>query len=103
MVTLTAFLFTRIEQLENRLMMIPRYLERPESFVGRKDFSLEDLPKIQLEIEEAKVALAAVQKFKKDGIRSHGCQCKPNERHGETQVMCCNNCGLSVEEFWNKQ
>lgn len=103
MKTLASFLHDRILQLENRLMMIPRYLERPEAFVGKKDYSLDDMPIIQKQIEEAKMALAAVNKFNKERIRSHGCQCKPGDKHGETSVMCCNECGLPTEDFWIKQ
>lgn len=29
-----------------------------------------------------------------------GCECKGEERHGETSVMCCNHCGKPTEEFW---
>ena len=29
-----------------------------------------------------------------------GCKCQPQDRHGETSVMCCNNCGKPTEEFW---
>lgn len=46
--------------------MIPRYVERPGSFVGKKDFSLADLPKIQMQIKEATAALKAVNEFRKE-------------------------------------
>lgn len=63
MMPLDKFLHERIMQRDHRLMMIPRYVERPGNFVGKKDFTLADLPKIKYEIEEAKVALKAVQRF----------------------------------------
>lgn len=28
------------------------------------------------------------------------CQCKPEDKHGQTSVMCCNHCGMPDEEFW---
>lgn len=31
-----------------------------------------------------------------------GCVCDEEDKHGWTTVKCCNECGLSVEEFWNK-
>lgn len=30
------------------------------------------------------------------------CTCHDSEKHGQTSVMCCNNCGLPDEEFWHK-
>lgn len=29
------------------------------------------------------------------------CICKEEEKHGETSVMCCNECGLPTEKFWS--
>lgn len=71
--TLMYFLEWRLAQLEQRKMMIPRYVERPEKFVGKKDFSLDDMPKIQIEIEETKVAIKAVKSFRKGQTK-----CVPN-------------------------
>lgn len=31
-----------------------------------------------------------------------GCTCKDEVKHGETSVMCCNECGKPVESFWCK-
>lgn len=31
-----------------------------------------------------------------------GCVCDEEEKHGWTTVKCCNRCGLSIEDFWNK-
>lgn len=28
------------------------------------------------------------------------CQCPENKKHGETSIMCCNECGRPAEEFW---
>ena len=63
--TLTKFLEDRLAQLEHRKMMIPRYVNRPGNFLGKKDFSLEDLPKIEEEIEETKASLKAIADLKK--------------------------------------
>lgn len=30
------------------------------------------------------------------------CQCTPDDTTGATSVMCCNNCGMPTEYFWNK-
>lgn len=55
----------RLWQLENRKMMIPRYVERPEAFLGKKDFSLNDLPKIDQQINECNTCLEALKNIKK--------------------------------------
>lgn len=31
------------------------------------------------------------------------CQCKESDKHGETSIMCCNDCGFPVEEFWTNE
>jgi hypothetical protein len=60
MQSLSAYLKERIQQLENRKMMIPRYVERPEAFLGKKDFSMNDLPKIEEDLKECRFALWAI-------------------------------------------
>jgi hypothetical protein len=63
---LTDFLNNRISQLEDRKRMIPRYLKR-SGFVGSKrDFKMEHLPKIQEEIDETKVAIRAIEQWRKN-------------------------------------
>lgn len=62
---LLTFLQERLQQLEHRKMMIPRYVQRPGAFVGKKDFSLNDLPTIQEQIEETKAAIAGIREYRK--------------------------------------
>ena len=31
-----------------------------------------------------------------------GCVCPPEIKHGETSIMCCNECGKPIEEWWVK-
>jgi hypothetical protein len=28
------------------------------------------------------------------------CTCSEDKKHGETSIMCCNECGLPTEENW---
>lgn len=28
------------------------------------------------------------------------CHCNNDDKHGETSIMCCNECGLPTEKFW---
>jgi len=63
--TLRKFLQDMLAQLENRKMMIPRYVERPQKFAGRKkDFTLEMLPQIEADIEETKAAIKGIDQWK---------------------------------------
>lgn len=59
------FLNSRLSQLENREMMIPRYVEMPGKFIGKKDFSIDDLPLIKQQIKETKAAISAIKDLRK--------------------------------------
>lgn len=63
---LLQFLYDRLAQLRDRKDMIPRYVARPGGFAGKKkDFSLNDLPKIQWEMAETEAAIKAVEEYRK--------------------------------------
>jgi hypothetical protein len=64
MMNLKQFIQDRITQLEQRRFMIPRYIEREGQFLGKKDFSMGDIPKIEQEIEECKAALKGIEQWK---------------------------------------
>lgn len=68
MKSLTDFLHDRLRQLENRKMMIPKYIKNPLSFIGKKDFSLNDLPRLEDEINETKAAIKGIELYK-SGIK----------------------------------
>jgi hypothetical protein len=61
---LKVFIQDKLDQLQNRKFMIPRYVEREGQFLGKKDFSLDDLPKIEQEINECKAALKGIDEWK---------------------------------------
>lgn len=68
MQTLTNYLKERIQQLEDRKMMIPIYLDRPGRFLGNKEFSMSDIPKIEQDIKECEVALKSIAAYKNGKI-----------------------------------
>lgn len=68
MSTLKSFLKSRLEQLEHRKIMIPRYVGRPGKFLGKKDFSLDDMPVIEYQIKETQAAIKAVEEFHKNKV-----------------------------------
>lgn len=68
MMPLLEYLNSRLRQLEHRKMMIPRYVKKPGEFLGKKDFSLDDLPKIDKEIKEVQAAIRAVKNINKQTI-----------------------------------
>lgn len=35
-----------------------------------------------------------------DEVNAGPCQCPPEDKHGETSVMCCNHCGAPTEKWW---
>lgn len=61
--SLKELLKDRLYQLEHRKMMIPRYVERPGKFLGKKDFALSDLPAIEHQIGETKAAIKGIELF----------------------------------------
>lgn len=65
MKSLTQILTDRLNQLENRKMMIPRYVKNPLSFIGKKDFSLNDMPKLEEQIQETKAAIRGIDEWKR--------------------------------------
>lgn len=65
MKSLTQILTDRLNQLEHRKMMIPRYVKNPLSFIGKKDFSLNDLPKLEEDIAETKAAIKGIEEWRK--------------------------------------
>jgi hypothetical protein len=71
---LTKFLSARLSQLEHRKMMIPRYVKNPGSFLGKKDFSLDQLPKIEEDIQETKAAIRGIETWK-DNLKNEKKKC----------------------------
>lgn len=57
--TLKTILIKRLEQLDHRKMMIPRYVEN-EAWSGKNHYSLDMIPGIEKEIEETKAAIKGI-------------------------------------------
>lgn len=85
--------------------------EIKELFVGTTDIALD------IQFDSNGVCAAALkametysQELREENERLRGllenksisCQCKEEDKHGETSIMCCNNCGLSTEDFWKR-
>lgn len=66
MTVLEKFLHSRIDQLKDRIFMIPKYVKSPGHFAGKcKDYSLSDIPKLKQEVEETKAALKGISEWRK--------------------------------------
>lgn len=63
--TLKKELENRLAQLENRKMMIPRYVDNNRSWSGKNHYSLNMLPEIQLQIDETKAAIGGIINWQK--------------------------------------
>lgn len=59
-------LTARLTQLTDRKMMIPRYLETPERWIGKKDYAANMLKGIEEEITETTAALEAIKKLREN-------------------------------------
>ena len=89
---LQLFLSQRLAQLQQRAEMIPRYAERPEKFLGKRDFSPDMLPAIRREIEETQAAIRGIEQWKKaarrkaESVPTHG----PAAQHADyADIMQC--------------
>jgi hypothetical protein len=56
-------LVKRLEQLEHRKMMIPRYVENNKAWAGKNHYSLDMLPPIQKLIDETKAAISGIDRW----------------------------------------
>lgn len=63
--TLKKELENRLLQLENRKMMIPRYVDNNRSWSGKNHYSLDMLPEIQQQIDETKAAITGIINWQK--------------------------------------
>jgi hypothetical protein len=52
----------RVQQLENRVMMIPRYTG--QQWLGKNPYKLEDIPKLKEQIEETKAAIKGINEWR---------------------------------------
>jgi len=53
----------RLAQLENRKMMIPRYVENNRAWSGKNHYSLDMIPGIQKQIDETKAAIKGINEW----------------------------------------
>jgi hypothetical protein len=55
--------------------------------------------------EELETMIGAMELYASGKLleRNIQCACEDEHKHGETQIMCCNRCGLPAEKFWNKK
>jgi len=65
----------------------------------------EDLELIKCKINEVGITnfpLIFLEWLDEKFMKNIGCKCKEEDKHGWTEVKCCNLCGLPIEEFWIK-
>lgn len=68
-ISLKTIIENRLGHLQERKMMIPRYIARPEKFLGNKDFSMDMIPQIERDIEECQAALRGIDEWRKSKIK----------------------------------
>lgn len=54
----------RLQQLELRKMMIPRYVDANRNWLGKNHYSLDQLPELQKMIDETKAAIAGIDRWR---------------------------------------
>lgn len=53
-------------QLSGRVIEIQNYVKRPGLVISNRDFTLKDIPKIEKQIEEMRVGISAIEKFRRE-------------------------------------
>jgi len=57
--------------LEQRKMMIPRYINQP-NWLGKNHYSMDMIPKIQKQIDEIKAAIEGIEIWRKSKRKYNG-------------------------------
>ena len=65
MEALEKFIEKRMQQSEFSAMMIPRYLERPNAFLGSKNFTLEQGKEFEDDAKKCKAVLIFLKEYNK--------------------------------------
>lgn len=66
METLEKFIEKRMQQSTFSAMMIPRYLEKPNAFLGSKNFTLEQGREFEEDAKKCKAVLNFLKEYKKN-------------------------------------
>lgn len=66
MESLEKFIEKRMQQSEFSAMMIPRYLENPNAFLGSKNYNLEQAEQFKEEAKKCKAVLSFLKEYKKN-------------------------------------
>jgi hypothetical protein len=90
-----------------RLKKLLRMTDCPEALInGEITFKIQPVSELTGEAKEW--ADREIKKYEKslqegqEGAKevNGNCKCSPDEKHGQTSVMCCNRCGLPDEDYW---
>lgn len=57
-------MYQRMWQLNGRIIEIKNYVERDGDVISKKDYSLNDIPKLKNQIEQMVVAIKAIENFR---------------------------------------
>lgn len=65
MESLEKFIEKRMQQSEFSAMMIPRYLEKPNAFLGSKNYTLEQAEEFKADAEKCKAVMMFLKEYNK--------------------------------------
>lgn len=68
----------------------------------RLESKIQELESKLSQLEDNREELIAKVMNLEDKLADIQCKCNPEQKHGETSIMCCNKCGLPTEKFWTK-
>lgn len=64
MASLRTELHNRLLQLENRVMMIPRYVKNNKAWSGKNHYTMAMIPPLEKQIEETKAAIKGIDEWR---------------------------------------
>lgn len=68
MESLEKFIEKRMKQCEFSAMMIPRYLETPNAFLGSKNYTLKQAEEFKKEAKKCKAVLSFLNQYNKNKL-----------------------------------
>jgi hypothetical protein len=59
-------MYQRMWQLQGRIIEIQNYVKREGKVISKRDFTLDDIPKLKNQVQEMSVGISAIEKFRRE-------------------------------------
>jgi chromosome segregation ATPase len=93
---------TKIKNLTAHINSDQEIISNFSKCLESANFKIQELESKLSQLEDHREELIAKVMNLEDKLADIQCKCNPERKHGETSIMCCNECGLPTEKFWTK-